>query len=79
MFPTIMVGLIDEYKDKIASVMGIVISVASSINLAATWIMGVLNDKTSVIVGFNFLIFYVIAIVILTFLLGRHKKKITVL
>ena len=76
MFPTVMVGLMDEYKEKIASVMGIVISIASVINLLATGIMGLLNDKTNVVFGFNTLIFYILAVVVLTFLLGSYNKKL---
>ncbi len=76
MFPTVMVGLMEEYKEKIASVMGIVISIASVINLFATWIMGLLNDHTSVVFGFNTLIFYILVTVALTFMLGRQNKKI---
>jgi fucose permease len=75
-FPTIMVGLMEEYKEKIASVMGIVISLASSINLFATWIMGLLNDHTNVVFGFNFLFIYALAIMVLTVVLGRQNLRI---
>jgi len=76
MFPTVMVGLMEEYKEKIASVMGIVISFANVINLFATWVMGFLNDNTSVVFGFNTLIFYIIVAVVLTFMLGCQNRKI---
>lgn len=71
-YPTVMVILIKSFKKGLNSIMGVVITASSGINMIANWFIGKMNDLFHEAVGFSMIMFFLSVVLVLLLMLKRE-------
>ncbi len=76
-YPTIMVVLIRSFKKGLNSVLGVVMTASSGINMIANWMIGRVNDVFNEAIGFSMIIFFLSMVLFFLLLLKRELSHQT--
>ncbi|MBB6217122.1 fucose permease [Anaerosolibacter carboniphilus] len=76
-YPTVMVVLIKSFKKGLNSILGVVMTASSVINMTANWLIGRVNDMFNETVGFSMIIFFLSMVLLLLLLLKRELSHQT--
>ncbi|MFT9495726.1 MFS transporter [Anaerosolibacter sp.] len=71
-YPTMMVVLIKSFKKGLNSILGVVMTASSGINMLANWVIGRVNDVFNEAVGFSMIILFLIMVLLFLILLNRE-------
>ncbi|MDF2547988.1 MAG: hypothetical protein K0R93_2886 [Anaerosolibacter sp.] len=71
-YPTMMVVLIKSFKKGLNSILGVVMTASSGINMMANWVIGRVNDVFNEAVGFSMIILFLIMVLLFLILLNRE-------
>ncbi|WP_244262709.1 hypothetical protein [Thermoanaerobacter siderophilus] len=64
-----------EFKKHVSAIIGITVTIASTINMFANFLIGKLNDLFGVFVGFSAILVFMIVVVFMSLILSQTIKK----
>ncbi|MBT1279139.1 MFS transporter [Thermoanaerobacter sp. CM-CNRG TB177] len=74
-FPTVIATIMKEFKKHVSAIIGITVTIASTINMFANFLIGKLNDLFGVFVGFSAILVFMIVVVFMSLILSQTIKK----
>ena len=73
-FPTTIAIVMKEFKQHVTIIIAIILTISSTINMLANFLIGRLNDIFGVFIGFSAILIFMILVVFMSLILAKQKQ-----
>lgn len=75
-FPTVIAVIMKSFKKYTTSIIGITITIASSINMIANFLIGKLNDFYGVFIGFSVILVFMLIVFLMSLIVYKGEREV---
>jgi fucose permease len=75
-FPTVIAVIMKSFKKYTTSIIGVTITIASTINMLANFLIGKLNDLYGVFIGFSAILVFMMIVFLMSLIVYKGEKEV---